>query len=358
MYNGLGDAPRQFYLKISEELVKLGMMISTVDKALFFAFKDDELIGIIACHVDDMLYGGNEFFQPLIDKLREILVVSTEQSDAFAYVGISLKQNADFSITINQNNFAASIREIPLSNERAKQKLSPVTEEEAAKMRSVIGQLNWLAGITRPDLCFDVSQFSSKVKNAVVEDLVQLNKVVSRARKHKVGIVFPKLHMENIELKIFSDASFNNLPEGGSQEGHIVFICDKNKCAPIAWMSGKIKRVVRSTLAAEANALNDACGNGMFLKRMLSEIIIDQSRKDIPVSAFTDNKSTFDAIHSSTSVNDRKLRLEIAVLRQYVERKEVDIYFIKGKENISDVLTKRGASNKNLLSTILSGSFV
>ena len=115
---------------------------------------------------------------------------------------------------------------------------------------------------------------------------------------------------------------------------------------------------MRSTLAAEAIALNDACGNALYLKRMVSEVFIEAPRKDIPLFALTDNKSTFDAIHSSTAVSDKNLRLEIALLQQYVERKEVDISFVKGKENLSDVLTKRGASARNLMSSISNGSLV
>ena len=353
---GLGDAPRQFYLKLSEELIEFGMVVSTVDKALFFAFKDHVLIGIIACHVDDMLYGGNADFQPIIENLRKSLTVSTEQCHAFAYVGITLKQNHNFSITVNQDAFAGSIKEIPLSVERMKERQSPLTAEEKTSMRSVIGQLNWLSGITRPDLCFDVCQFSSKVHNAVVHDIIQLNKVVHKARRNFGSIVFPRLDMNDIEIKVFADASFNNLPDGGSQEGHIVFICDKRRCAPLAWMSGKIKRIVRSTLAAEAVALNDGCDTGLFLKRMVSEMFINALQKDIHLSAYSDNKSTVDAVHSTTSVNDKKTRLEISLLRQYVERKEVEIHLVTGKENLSDVLTKRGASNKNLMSTLVNGS--
>ena len=124
------------------------------------------------------------------------------------------------------------------------------------------------------------------------------------------------------------------------------------------WTSSKLKQIVRSTLAAEAIALNDACGDALYIKRMVSEMFIDALQKDIPLSAFTDNKSTFDAIHSSTSVADKKLRLEVALLQEYAERKEVDIHLVKGKENLSDVLTKRGAPARDLLSTISSGAFV
>ena len=147
--------------------------------------------------------------------------------------------------------------------------------------------------------------------------MIQLNKVVYRARKQKVSITFPKLDLESIEMKVFADASFNNLPNGGSQGGHIIFICDKNNnSCPLSWSSTKIKRVVRSTLAAEAIALNNACDNAMYLSNLVKNLSGEKESK-LPITAFTDSKSTLDAIHSSTSVSDKKLRLEIAVLREY-----------------------------------------
>ena len=222
-------------------------------------------------------------------------------------------------------------------------------------MRSSVGQLNWLAGITRPDLSFDVCQFCSKVTTAVVEDLIQLNKVIHRARRQKVSIVFPKINFQKVRLTTYADASFNNLPNGGSQEGHIIFINDdKNNYAPLSWVSNRIKRVVRSTLAAKAIALNNACEDAIYLGKMISMLSMDNPT--IPIVAFTDNKSTLDTINSSTSVSDKKLRLEIALLRETQERKEVEIMKVPGKDNISDVLTKRGASSKSLLLAITRGN--
>ena len=354
----MGDAPRSFYLKLSEELVKLGLVVSPYDKGMFFAFKDYILIGILGCHVDDMIYGGNESFDVLIERLRKIFTFSTEESVAFRYVGIHLKQNSDCSVSVNQHNFAATIADVPLSLERSKQKSSPVTEEERTSMRSTIGQLNWLSGMTRPDLSFEVCQLSSKVTQANVEDIIQLNKVVHLAKKHKVELVFPRIDMSSVQMIVYADSSFNNLPKGGSQEGHIVFISDRNnKCAPLSWASQRIKRVVRSTLAAEAISLNNACDDSVYLGRIIMSLCATAPMKSIPIVAYCDNQSTIDSINSTTPVSDKKLRLEIAALREYQETKEIDIRKVDGKQNISDVLTKRGASSKSLLSVLTRGCF-
>ena len=225
-------------------------------------------------------------------------------------------------------------------------------------MRSTIGQLNWLSGMTRPDLSFEVCQLSSKVTQANVEDIIQLNKVVHLAKKHKVELVFPCIDMSSVQMIVYADSSFNNLPKGGSQEGHIVFISDRNnKCAPLSWASQRIKRVVRSTLAAEAVSLNNACDDSVYLGRIIMSLCATAPMKSIPIVAYCDNQSTIDSINSTTPVSDKKLRLEIAALREYQETKEIDIRKVDGKQNISDVLTKRGASSKSLLSVLTRGCF-
>ena len=60
---GLSDASRYWYLWVKEELIKPGANVSSVDPALFFRKENYKVIGIIACHVDNMIWGGNENFK-------------------------------------------------------------------------------------------------------------------------------------------------------------------------------------------------------------------------------------------------------------------------------------------------------
>ena len=46
---------------------------------------------------------------------------------------------------------------------------------------------------------------------------------------------------------------------------------------------------------------------------MVSEMFVDALQKKIKVSAYMDNKSSYDAIHSSTSVQDAKKIDKLAV---------------------------------------------
>ena len=50
------------------------------------------LIGILACHIDDMIWGGNQYFKgTIISKLKEIFNFGHEEMEAFTYIETKLK---------------------------------------------------------------------------------------------------------------------------------------------------------------------------------------------------------------------------------------------------------------------------
>ena len=52
--------------------------------------------GILACHVDDMIWGGNENFEiNVIDDLKNTFMFGSEETKAFTYLGIQFIQNDD-----------------------------------------------------------------------------------------------------------------------------------------------------------------------------------------------------------------------------------------------------------------------
>ena len=72
--------------------------------------------------------------------------------------------------------------------------------------------------------------------------------------------------------------------------------------------------------------------------------------------AIIDNKDTYDAIHSSTNVGERRLRREIAAIQQCLKDGEVNsIIWVKGEHQLSDVLTKKGADGNKLLTVLQTG---
>ena len=106
--------------------------------------------------------------------------------------------------------------------------------------------------MTRPEISFFVCETSTRVKDATVSDLIAANKIVKFIQNTTTYIRIPTFDIESLNIKLYSDVSFNNLPNGGSQGGFRILLSNKyNNVAQIAWSSVKLKCVARSTIAAE-----------------------------------------------------------------------------------------------------------
>ena len=96
---GLADASRYWYLCVREELLKLGAKISSRDPRLFYWRENNTLTGILACHIDYMIWGSNQYLKGTI-KLKEIFNSGPEEMEPFTYTGIGLKQTSNFVLKL------------------------------------------------------------------------------------------------------------------------------------------------------------------------------------------------------------------------------------------------------------------
>ena len=354
---GLADASRSWYLKLREELIHLGSTPIELDQGVFCWYDGSDMIGIIVCFVDDVLWGGSCQFHSIIDQLRCVFNIGTENTEIFDYIGVNLKQNDDFSITISQAEYTTSVQPISLDKQQLADKQRALTDAEKKQLRGLLGQLNWLAGMSRPEISFTVSELSSRIRSSTIIDIVTANKTVKFVKTTEGYITIPKLDMPSAKIASFSDASFNNLHDGGSQEGHVVFLYDQyDKCSTLSWRSNRIKRVARSTLAAETLSFMEASDTAFFISRLLNEI----TRKPInyvSINCYTDSQSLFETIGTSNLTTDRRLRVEISAIREMVNRNEIRVHWLRKDKQLSDVFTKKGASYTSLMRALQAGSF-
>ena len=351
---GLIDAARAWYSRLKEVLLGLGMKISRLDPALFFWWHGNVLAGVMCVHVDDILWGGTPLFcTNVVDVMRKKLVVGkSSDGNSFKYIGVNITQDDDI-IGLHQNDYIDSLEEIHVNRTRASQRMYPLGTQELAEFRALVGQLNWLSTQTRPDVAFDVCELSTVVSKANVEDLLRANKVVKKVKQKRVTLQFKSLDCsDGYTLECYSDASFGNLPGGGSQGGFVIFLADSNgvKC-PLTWQSKKVRRVVKSTLAAETLALLDAAEAGIYMANLIGEIL---NMDSLPlVKCYVDNKSLVDSLHSTKQVDDKHLRLNLAVLGDLLERGELaSVSWVQSARQLANVFTKRGASAEPLLSVV------
>lgn len=134
-------------------------------------------------------------------------------------------------------------------------------------------------------------------------------------------MTFPKLDkMKELKMVVFTDASLGNINEGtGSTGAFIIWVMDKTgHCCPIAWNAHKIKRVVRSTLAAEMLSLEEGLEASVYYRQMLEDILGIKS-KSVHTEAYVENKSVIEAILSTRLVEDKRLRVDVAEIQELLK---------------------------------------
>ena len=354
---GLNQASRLWYLRIRKEFIKLGAESPKVDPAYFIWKHDKKVVGIVSSHVDDFLFTGDENFEKTtIKKLKEVFEISKEAKNTFVYLGVNLSTRGSY-FTIDQIKYVQeNLKPIKLSGIRRNNKSDLVNEDEKRNLRSCIGKLLWLVNQTRPDLGFETSVAASKVNNATVSELLEMNKLVKKAKATDIELKIPKLNnLENAKLLVFSDASFGNVSNGGSQAGYVVLVVDDERnCVVIHWGSHRIKRVVRSVLAAETMAMSDAVDMAYVINVMLSDMIFSDGRR-LKIVCYTDSHSLSDAIRTSNTTKEKRLLIDIAALREAKDKEEIEVKWIETQKNIANPLTKKTPDSTSLMRVLNEG---
>ena len=207
----------------------------------------------------------------------------------------------------------------------------------------ILRKLGYIANGTRPDMSFDFSSLSRlKTKDLSSTHIRDLNQDVRELQKTELGIVFPKLDIESVCIRGYSDAGFANTDDLKSQLSIMIFLIDKHcNASLIHYASWKSRRIVRSVLAAELFAFvscNDFC-------QILAHDMHLITGKRFPVHLITDSKSIFDTITKLSSVSEKRLMIDISALRQSYSSGEIsNIGHVSSKHNLADSLTKRSIS--------------
>ena len=360
---GLNDAARQFYDSVRAELLRLGCKTSQLDPSLFFYQNDSGILqGVIVSHIDDFLHAGSQiFYDNIMDPLCQRFKVGSHHSESFKYVGYQINQQSN-GVRINQEKYIENAEIPEMSPARCVKKSNPLNEVEITQYRALVGMLNWIVQTTRPDLYFDLIDLSTKFKSSTVEDLIRVHKILIKVKNEKSEIFIPNLGNDfgAWRLIAFTDASLGNLNSGtNSCGGSIIFLSHGDLVAPLVWRSGRIKRVVRATLSAEALSLCEGLDEAIYVKHILCEILSLDRCSFIPIIGITDHDGLQKSVKSTKLVDDRRLRMDIAALKENIEQGIVqDVRFTPSGDQLADVLTKKGVNGSKLLSVLQTGKLV
>ena len=255
------------------------MTQSQVDPTLYYLEEQGHVIGALVTHTNDFMHCREDFCsEKVTDKLRQKFVAGKMAEREFKYVGFNIIQNPD-GVILDQGQYLQKLESIVIKPDRAKQKKKPSGEGDLHLFRGLVGKLNWEAHSTCPDLSFETVEMNSRFKQATVNDLIRANNRANKCilkMKEKPGFIFfPSLgDMKFFRVIVESDAGHANMEDGCSSAGDqlLMLVEEGDKSCVLAWQSNKIKRVVKSTLAAEMLSLSSALDYAIYLRHIILEL--------------------------------------------------------------------------------------
>ena len=150
---GLADASRQWYRTVKRLLTDCGLKEVTGEPSLFYYVNElDQLCGVLAAHVDEFLYGGNNEFHQKIELFKAAVRVGSTQREEVVFCGLVINNRTDgIHVTAKEadNLTKAHLNGVDLE--------SDLTVQEERWVRSVIGSLQWAASTQRPDLSYHLA---------------------------------------------------------------------------------------------------------------------------------------------------------------------------------------------------------
>ena len=357
---GLPESPRLWYLEYKRTLLSLGAREMKLLPGFFVFYDARGQLEALACiHVDDTRYAGAPTADRIWKALHERLDfgkkrMATEGWSKFC--GRFERQDPQtYELYYSMENYC---KDIPLVREREKDDMErPVTDAERKMIASVVGQLAWAARQCRYDLCYGCSHVQQLVGEGNAQALTMLNKVVRRSKQNvvvKVGQLGCPL--EEVVFLSISDAAYGSQPRGGSQGGVMVAMAHpdvQRGTAPVVvleGMSAKLQRVVRCSMSAELSVAATAYEHGDYVRAVFGEMTCSNfvlSSWKMTASLWKhilvfDAKVAYDALQSESSPTDRKLIVDIAILREALEDPQGHSYvrWVPGREIPCDSLTK------------------
>eukprot|EP00438_Fugacium_kawagutii_P012099 Skav209448 [mRNA] locus=scaffold2199:144696:152896:- [translate_table: standard] len=310
---GLAEAPRQWFLRLSREMSEAGLRRSSLDPCLFTLRKGEKLLGVCGVHVDDILGGGEAEMDAVLTKLRKKLPFGDFRTFTIRYTGIEIRQDPQtYEIEIGQESYIDALE--PVSTKSLGTAGTPL--QDPGILRTCAGQLAWVSNATRPDQSFLSSYLQGVQDKGNVSHVQLYNKSLREMKERKVCLRFPStVKVEDWRIMCVSDSGWGTRSSGESQGGYVLCICHKSilerKRAPcwiIDWASKKLKRMVRSSVAAETLSGQNGLDAVESFQALLCETLHGMSPRDFrnhvpkhPACLVIDSKGFYDAVTRSCS---------------------------------------------------------
>ena len=369
---GLADSPRQFYLHISETLMRNGYIKTVADPCVFIKRMSETKYIIVVVYVDDIMLAATD--QDIIDELREQLkqeYTLTEAPSLESFIGIHIKYNLNGSMTLSQPGFIMQLLEeygmldsvlakTPMSylfNDEQQDNSNKLSYEEQKKFMSILGSLIFLLR-TRADIAYAINRLSLRSTKATTLDMQALFRILRYLNGTRdLGITLCKdvTFSKVVQLHAYVDAAYGVHCDGKSHSGYC-FLLGPHKNGMFYSRSFKQSNVALSSTEAEVNPLVDVTKKIIWFRQLLTELGFPQLD---PTPVFEDNSSaiTIATKWSGNSKRTKHFGIRIHFLLEQYNSSVIDLVHLSSDLQIADILTKPLSTDQFLrLRDLLLGS--
>ena len=356
---GIKQAPRQWMIQITNDLLSWGFVQHRFDPCLFMKRNSETDYCIVALYVDDMSItttkaGNQKAYDSLIKSLTARYKCSPAD-DRNVYLGIRINKTGPGHYSMDQERYVVDLlkkygfnlpevnvrkygnmtpssvgsRETPLTKDDCPKTQLEIDEMNKLPYRQIVGSLRHLEQWTRPDISAALNILSTFQANPGKKHWRELSCLVKyvAATRHmalhygKAANPASKMmgHDLNKQLECFVDANWGTCKDTRlSRTGYVFF--SRNGC--VAWRSRKQVTQALSTCEAEFMAASDAACENAYLRFMqhdLQEVI--QTGGSAPPAGATDMwgemmKEDYDASNLPRVFDERELPITLSALHE------------------------------------------
>ncbi|CAM8961061.1 unnamed protein product [Rhodiola kirilowii] len=346
---GLKQASRQWFSRFSDALVEYGFLQSANDSSLFTLAQQDDFI-ILLVYVDDVVLTGTS--SQLITRVKEFIHEKFQIKDLGYlkyFLGLEVARSQD-GIFLNQRKYALDILEdtnfseckpirTPMESKHGLSLSSGPPLPDPSIYRRLVGRLIYLT-ITRPDLAFPVHVLSQYMQTPTEDHLRAAHRVLRYIKSApSQGLLFSS--SSSFDLAGYCDADWASCPlTRRSVSGYCMMLGS----SVLSWKTKKQAVVARSSAESEYRALAGACGEVLWLVRLLGDMRVHVSP---PVPIHCDNQA---AIHIARNpvFHERTKHVEIDChfVRHHVNAGSLNPIFIGTHDQPADLFTKPLSSDR------------
>jgi len=190
-----------------------------------------------------------------------------------------------------------------------------------------------------------------------IKDLLEANCLLRSVRATSSSLWLRRLTLETATWVAFSDAGWANAEDMRSQKGQLIPIANaEGEAASLAeWRSHRIKRMCRSTLAAETQSLSTAVDTTLFLRALIAEMLVPvyfASKYDMTEASFRPRhfvaSSPYDILIKETSLAnlaEKQTVIDLAWTQDLISELDLEgprdrVYWADTAAQPADLLTK------------------